>query len=266
MHIGQRYYDYSGYLCLSIDSHHRRVFQTIRHPACLPPNQPQHQTTAHAAASVTISAINNSHPTKQWMDLPTIPLLSRVQPFPTAYGTNNVTNNTVELLIRVLSCELLPHNTPAIVIYDSTVIHSQHLALFGTSYTNRQRTRTVFPAISRMLAQRLEATDVHANPPSLPIHDDHNSPVNDTPTIMEYVIQQINKMAPCGKTWIPSKHLTLTHSIVYIKIQSHQLRSNGQPKYHASAQSCLALVHSNHWADKTCELPYTDNRTYPFPL
>ena len=66
------------------------------------------------------------------MDLPTILLLSCVQPLPTTYGTNNVTNNTAELLARVLACELLPHDTPAIVIYDSIVVHSQHLALFGT--------------------------------------------------------------------------------------------------------------------------------------
>ena len=172
----------------------------------------------------------------------------------------------MEFLAWVLACDILPHDTLSIVIYDSTVVDSQHLALFGTSYINRQRTRTVFLAISRMLAQRLEVTNVRANPPILPTHDDHNSPGDDTPTIEESVIQQIMKMYPCGKTWIPSKHLTLTHSIVYIKIQSHQLRSNGKPKYHASTQSCLDLVHSNHWADKTCELPYTDNRTYPFPL
>ena len=41
-----------------------------------PPRQPQHPTLAHAAASVTITAINNSHPTKQWMVLPSIPLLA----------------------------------------------------------------------------------------------------------------------------------------------------------------------------------------------
>ena len=83
---------------------------------------------------------------------------------------------------------------------------------------------------------------------------------------MDSVIAQIRKMAPCGKKWIPSKHLTLANNILYIKIKSHQLRSNGHPKYHASPQPCLALVHSNHWADKTCELPHTDHQTYPFPL
>ena len=70
------------------------------------------------------------------MDLPTIPLLSRVQPLPAAYGTNNVTNNTAELLARIMACDLLPADTPAIVIYDSTVVHSQHIALLRHSYTN----------------------------------------------------------------------------------------------------------------------------------
>ena len=63
---------------------------------------------------------------------------------------------------------------------------------------------------------------------------------------------------------IETSHTDTQHSVH--KIQSHHLRSNGQSKYHASVQSCLALVHSNHWVDKTCELPYTDNRTCPFPL
>ena len=129
-----------------------------------PPRQPHPPTLAHTAASVTIAVLNNSHPTQQWIDLPTVPLLSRVQPLPAAYGTNNVTNNTAELLARIMACDLLPADTPAIVIYDSTVVHSQHLALLGHSYTNRQYARSVFPAISRMLAQRLEATS-----PRLPV-------------------------------------------------------------------------------------------------
>ena len=92
------------------------------------------------------------------MDLLTIPLLSRVQPLLAAYVTNNITNNTAKLLARVMACELLPLNTPAITIYDSAVVHSQHIALLGHTCTNRQRTRTVFPAINWMFAQRLEAT------------------------------------------------------------------------------------------------------------
>ena len=200
------------------------------------------------------------------MDLTKIPLLSRVQPLPTAYGTNNVTNNTAELLARVLTYEFLPHDTPTIIIYDSTVVHIQHLALFGTSYTNRQRTRTVFPAISRMLAQRLEATNVRANPLPPPLNDEHRSLACVPSTLIDSVIAQIRKMSPCSKIWIPSKHLTLANDIVYIKIKSHQLRSNGHPKYHAAPQPCFALVYNNHLADKTCELPHTDHRTYPFPL
>ena len=105
----------------------------------------------HTTTSVTITAINHSYPHLLWTNLPTIPLLPRVQLLPAAYGTNNVTNNTVKLLARILACELLPVNTSMIIIYDSVVVHSQYLALLGTTFTNRQRTRTVFPAISRML-------------------------------------------------------------------------------------------------------------------
>ena len=117
-----------------------------------------------------------------------------------------------------------------------------------------------------MFAQRLEATDVRANPPPPPLNDKYCSLDRETPTLMDSVIAQIRKMAPCGKTWIPSKHLTLINNIVYIKIKSHQLRSNRHPRYHASSQPYLALVHSIHWADKTCDIPHTDRQTYPFPL
>ena len=74
------------------------------------------------------------------MDLPKIPLLTLVQPLPTVYGTNNVTNNTAELLAWVLTYDLLPLDTPAIIIYDSAVVHNQHLVLLGNTYINHQRT------------------------------------------------------------------------------------------------------------------------------
>ena len=65
------------------------------------------------------------------MDLSTIPFLSRVQPLP-----NNVTNNTVELLVRIMATDIVPMCTPVIIIYDSAVVHSQHLALLYNTYTN----------------------------------------------------------------------------------------------------------------------------------
>jgi len=228
-----------------------------------PPRQPHPPTMAHAAASVTITALNNSHPTRPWVDLPTIPLLSRVQPLPAAYDTNNVTNNTAELLARIMACELLPADTPAIIIYDSTVVHSQHIALLGHSYTNRQCTRYVFPVISRMLAQRLEATS-----PRLPVEADPSLTysTDDTPTLMDSILTHIRAMPPCGKTWLPHKHLTVVQQTTFIKIKSHQLKSNGHPKYRQDPQPCLALVHSNHWADKTCEIQLLNTSRNTFPL
>ena len=134
------------------------------------------------------------------MDLPTISLLSHVQPLPAAYDTNNVTNNTAELLSQIMACELLPENTPAIIIYDSTVVHSQHITLIGHIYANRKRIRSVFPEISRMLAQRLEATSQQ-----LPIgvfQQDHSITYNedDTPTLMDSIRTQIRAINPYGKT------------------------------------------------------------------
>ena len=106
---------YKSPLILTIDG----PFKPLDTHHIYPPHQPQHPTFAHTAASITSTVINNSHLTTQWMDLPSIPLLSCVQPLPAAYDTNNVTNNTAELLVRVMACDFLPENTPAIVIYDS---------------------------------------------------------------------------------------------------------------------------------------------------
>ena len=101
-----------------------------------PPHQSQQLTLAHVVTSVTITPINNSHPTKSWMNLPTIPLLFRVQSLKAAYGKYTITNNTAELLARIMPCELLLLNTPTIIIYDSTGAHIQHLSLIDTAYTN----------------------------------------------------------------------------------------------------------------------------------
>ena len=80
---------YTSALILTIEGSFKPL---VTHHVYLP-HQPHHPTTAHAAVSVTITAINNSHLTKQWMDIPTIPLLSRVQPLPTAY-TRQITSPT----------------------------------------------------------------------------------------------------------------------------------------------------------------------------
>ena len=69
-----------------------------------------------------------------------------------------------------------------------------------------------------------------------------------------------------GKIWLPTEHITIIDTRVYIKIKSHRDRSNGYPKNYARPQPRMALVHSNHWADKTCELPHTDPISHPVPL
>ena len=119
-----------------------------------------------------------------------------------------------ELLARIMACELLPENTPVIIFYDSTVVHSQHVTLLGHSYTNRQRTRSVFPVISRMFAQRLEATS-----PRLPIGmSKQELPLSctgdDTSTLMGTILAQIRKMYPYDKTWLPHKHLILVYNTI----------------------------------------------------
>ena len=94
---------YNSPLIVSIDGSFTPP--TILH--IYPPNQPQHPTVAKATASVTVTVINNSHPSQSWTELPILPILARVQSLPAAYGINDVTNNTAELLARMLSCKLI---------------------------------------------------------------------------------------------------------------------------------------------------------------
>ena len=157
-YLGLWYHRHLNHLQLDLDTYHQRLFQTVRCTTHHPAKPTTDTNNFHAVVSIIIIAINNSHLVKPWMDLPTIRLLSRVQPLPTTYGTNNAINNTAKLLERVMVYEITPLNTPVIIVYDSTVVYSQHLVLIGTTYTNRKHTRIVFQAINRMLAQQLEAT------------------------------------------------------------------------------------------------------------
>lgn len=205
---------YNFLLILTING----LFKPFNTQHIYPPHQPQRLTISHAAASFTIATINNLHPFKPWMDLLTIPLLSRVQPLPAAYRTNNDTNNTAELLARIMVYELLPLKTPVIIIYDFTVVHSQHLAMIGNTYTNRQRSRTAFPAISKILAQRLEATTIVTSHSPTYRHHTSPHPIDETPTLIDTIITQIKNMPPWGKTWLPTEHITIIDTRVYIEI------------------------------------------------
>ena len=135
---------------------------------------------------------------------------------------------------------------------------------YSVTHTNRQRNRIEFLAISRMFTQRLEATKPGPTPthaqakiPSLSLAiasntTCHHRRVNRPDSIMLEEVQP----------WSTYHWDTQ----LQVKIKSHQVRSNGHLKYNDRPQLYLILVHSNHWADKTCEIPYTDRTAHPFPL
>ena len=142
---------YQSPLIIAIDgSYHPPNTNTI-----FPPPQPNTTNTGDAAASAVLLAINNTSRDGTWLHKPTIPLLARVQPLPAAYGTNPATNNSAELLARILALELLPPHIPAIIIYDSQVVHDLHHNLTSAPYTARHLARALYPSISRSLAHRL---------------------------------------------------------------------------------------------------------------
>ena len=138
------------------------------------------------------------------------------------------------------------------IIYYSTIVHSQHLTLLSKMFSNIQLTQIVFPATSRMLAKRFKATQ---SPSSLTYDTSVISsiPTNMmTPKLHDTIATQIQQINLFENKWNPDKHTTIIGSQMYVKIKSHQLRSNRHPKYNAKPQSCLTLVHINHLVNKTC--------------
>ena len=67
----------------------------------------------------------------------TVLILFQVQLLPTIYSTNTVTYSTAKLFAYIMAREIVLSRTPTIIIYESMVVHSQHLALIGQSCTNR---------------------------------------------------------------------------------------------------------------------------------
>ena len=157
-------------------------------------------------------------------------------------------------------------DTPVIIIYDSTVVRSQHLALIATTYINRQRTKRLFPAIGWKLAQYLEATSAWISHGPTQRSDTSSCHDDEIPTLMEAILTQIQKILPCDKKWIPNKHITTVDKRMNINIKYQQILSTGYPQYHVRSQPCMILVYSNHWVDKTCELSHIDPLEHPFPL
>ena len=151
-----------------------------------------------------------------WTNLSTILLLLRVQPLPVAYSTNNTTNNTAKLLSRILLCEFLPIHTPVTIVFDSVVVHIQYLSLLSNTYTNRQRTRMVFPALV-MLTQKLEATP----PTTLLLNNTSAIPSISTeivtPTLHDTIATQIRHINPRGKKKKPDKHNASISPHLYVK-------------------------------------------------
>ena len=153
--------------------------------------------------SSVIIAINNFLSTKPCMVLSTINFLSRVHLFPAVYGTNYITKHTTVLLACIMASELVSLYTPTIIVYNSTVVYSQYLALLGNTYTNRQRPRIIFLVISRMLIRRFKVSSqahsysmlsfhylLHWRDSNAPRHNRHSDP-------QDPIMRQ---------TWIPKQH------------------------------------------------------------
>ena len=156
-----------------------------------------------------------------------------------------------------MACEIVLANTQVIIIYDSAIVHSQHLALLSTTYTNIQRIRSVFPAISSMLAQRLAATQSASHH----IRTTSNCLTTPPPVgplqLYNTIAVQIRHLTPCDRQWNPTKHTTTIGHQLYVKIKSHQFRPNAFPKYHFNPN------HASSWS--TVTIGWTKRVSSPMP-
>ena len=86
--------------------------------------QPSMVLVPRYATSAIVVVVNNTAASPSWTTLSTIPLFVRVQLLPASFGITTPTNNSAELLARILVLESIPHHILAIIIYDSAVVHS----------------------------------------------------------------------------------------------------------------------------------------------
>lgn len=122
---------YKSPLIIAIDGCYHPPIETI----VFPPPQPYTDTAGYVASSVVFIAIDNTTQDNTWINKPTILLLVRIQPLRAAYDTNPTSNNSAELLARIMALKLLLLHIPAIIIYDSQVVHNLHHNLTSKPYT-----------------------------------------------------------------------------------------------------------------------------------
>ena len=151
---------YHSPLIIAIDGSYHPPIELI----IFPPPQPHTTTAGHTTASAIFLAIDNITQNNAWINKATIPLLARIQHLLAAYGTNPASNNSAEFLARIIALEFLLPHIPAIIIYDSQVVHDLHHNLTSTPYTVHHFARSLYPSISRSLVHQLYyITNTHSS-------------------------------------------------------------------------------------------------------
>ena len=121
---------YHSPLIIAIDGSYHSPIK----PIVFPSPQPRSAIAGHAVASVVFIAIDNITQGNAWLNKPTIPLLACIQLLSAAYVISPASNNSAELLARILALELLPPHIPTIIIYDSQVVYDLHHNHISTPY------------------------------------------------------------------------------------------------------------------------------------
>ena len=145
---------------------------------------------------------------------------------------------------------MIPPNTPTIIIYNSAVVHSHHLALLSTDQTQCHITCNVLPSISKSLSHQLQQAINHHTAPLSPSYPT----INNAYPLIDKKIYTLTSLPTFNETWESITHIYHIGSITCVNIKSYQLTILGHIRSSSQPWPYLNLAHANYWADQTAEL------------
>ena len=216
----------------------------------------------------------------KWEKRDTIPILQRFCILPQMIGTSKVDISHAELLAFCMQEECLPPNIPRIVVMDSKSVRTKILECRDSEpASDRQLLRSMYDGLGKTLMSRAKLSinlwkdvfsDIANNNQST---DDQKvamaaAIINKTPN---YIVKKLVKRTASFVDHIQQWHMNTTstnwkkeysdsHLLrCILKVDSHQLNTEGnniktqKPRYKSLTPN-LALLSTNHWADRTASI------------
>jgi len=229
--------------------------------------------TATAAITICILDIRGDETldSKEWVNRPMKPLMSRIVKLPTEIGTNETDIAMAECWAMCLQEEALPKSIPRIVITDSSTArsHMQYLVREGVKQTDRFYIRTILSGVCKSIISRLHhSACIHSDTTSIIRGSDKESltPIRNTLNI------RMEKFLAISKEWTTTTILPEVkeaigwkpqywddhHARPVFKIDSHQLNPMGNAiaknRRYPEIIPNLSLTSANHFADSSATI------------